>query len=154
MKYSKKMDKIVGLASDYAETHSLHDRETLKENALQKGFAKRDIQKMYCLELLGYLVEKELDAAYKTDYSCWEAVCMSAFSELVIDNVADKVGESRAACNYSEVCPTCENEVGIDELPVGTCPICAEAVVVCSMCSSTKCRNCVNGSNFVEQKGE
>ena len=60
---------------------------------------------------------------------------------------------------YSECCPHCDMYVGTDKL-IGTCPVCGEELVACSMCIRTDldgeegCGRCEHGSRMLLEKEE
>lgn len=55
---------------------------------------------------------------------------------------------------YSECCPHCDMYVGTDKL-IGTCPVCGEELIACSMCIRTDldgeegCGHCEHGSRML-----
>jgi hypothetical protein len=52
----------------------------------------------------------------------------------------------------TECCPNCIGELEMDTL-LKDCPHCGHKdVVACSMCTIENCKDCVKGSNFIENK--
>lgn len=83
------------------------------------------------------------------------------FNNDVVNDWASKTAsETYDSLPYSECCPYCDMYVGTDKL-IGTCPVCGEELVACSMClrpdltgEEGSCMGCEHGSRMLLEKEE